>query len=80
MGLLSTRNVEPPEAARGKEQILPFSFWRELSAAGSLVLASEIDFGLLTRRTVREQFDLKERAKRTSWQGSVKHFGLWKHV
>lgn len=64
MGLLSTRNVEPPEAARGKEQILPFSFWRELIAAGSLVLASEIDFGLLTRRTVREQFCFKPQCLR----------------
>lgn len=51
--------MEPPEAAEARNRFFPFSFWRELSAAGSLVLASESDFETSNNGTVREQFCFK---------------------
>ena len=43
---------QPPEAKRGRNQILPQNLWREHSPAHILISVQETDFGLLASITV----------------------------
>lgn len=55
-GTSSQRPRGPPEAGPAKESMLPWSFWRQLSPANTLVpaLVSEADLRPPASRTVRQ--------------------------